>query len=216
MHIEPVWILVAATSLNALLGNVLDPMEAKPPRGVGIHDGLRVAGGENLSCPGVEFSNTYASFERRQGRVCLRLREIAVAVVLALLASVASFAVATFALSFAAQEQIVRVQLDGQPVTEIGGVGNALVSHLAQSLLRDGFAHTGLATSEFSGGGIWLTLLFLSLITVVTGVGIKALSELLRCVRYALVCISFPRDAQQALEGDGPSWVRRLLGLPAI
>jgi hypothetical protein len=215
MAIEPWWALALVAALNALVAVYWTQWKPNHHAALASMMGIEWRGRPPL-LPWRRILKRLRILRTAAGAGIFALREIGIAVLLALAATLASFAAAALALSFASAEGEVRVELGGEVVHGFRATGEALFSHVASSVLRDAFVHTGLPLAEFDGGGLWLTALFLSLLTVLTGVAIKALSELLRCLRYALVCVLFPRSSQQALEGDGSTWIRPLLGLAKL
>lgn len=138
------------------------------------------------------------------------LGEIFFAIAWALFATVLSFGITVLAVWFARSEVVVEV--GGQTASDLKDVAVALVSHIASVRLQDGFGFTGLPETQFSGGA-WLTVLLLSLLAVVAGVGVKALSELCKCAWYAFLCTCFTNQASEALEYGGGGWMRSALGI---
>jgi hypothetical protein len=140
------------------------------------------------------------------------LSEIVVSVALALFATALSFSIAVAAIVVGQNEHDVSVGLNGQSVSSFADIALALFSHLASVKLHDGFSFTGLPSAELRGD-VALSVLLLSLVSVVFGVGVKAMSEWFKCVWYAVICTMFPEPARDALERGEGGIVRALLGI---
>lgn len=121
----------------------------------------------------------------------------------AVVAAALALTLSTTAAAYAVADGQLSITLNGVEASSPYSVAQALISHLAETYLRDAFVVTGLPSADFRGGAEVTALLF-SITTVTASVGLKALAETMKTLWYTLICVTFTANARTALRtGEG-------------
>jgi hypothetical protein len=129
--------------------------------------------------------------------------EVLLTALWAVVAAALALTLSTAAAVYAVNHTELAITLDGEATRSPYSVGLALISHVAETYVRDAFVLTGLPRAEFDGG-IDTTALLFSATTVSFSVGLKAISEALKTLWYTLICVTFTTRARNALRtGEG-------------